>query len=91
MTGFLHGVEVVEIDAGSRPIQSVKSAVIGIVGTAPDVDPLAFPLNTPVLVAGSRREAAGLDTVGDLAGTLPAAMDGIPNIRVRRRLRTRTD
>jgi phage tail sheath protein FI len=77
MAGFLHGVEVVEIDAGSRPIQSVKSAVIGIVGTAPDADPAAFPLNTPVLVAGSRLEAAGLDTVGDMLGTLPAAMDGI--------------
>lgn len=32
---FLHGVEVVEIDAGPRPIQTVRSAVIGIVGTAP--------------------------------------------------------
>ncbi|MCG6372778.1 phage tail sheath subtilisin-like domain-containing protein [Vibrio fluvialis] len=36
MTQFLHGVEVIEIDDGSRPIQTVKSAVIGLVGTAPD-------------------------------------------------------
>ncbi|HHG3093097.1 TPA: phage tail sheath C-terminal domain-containing protein [Vibrio parahaemolyticus] len=35
MTQFLHGVEVIEIDDGSRPIQTVKSAVIGLVGTAP--------------------------------------------------------
>lgn len=74
---FLHGVEVIEIDAGPRPIQTVKSSVIGIVGTAPDADPAAFPLNTPVLVAGSRKEAAGLDTTGNSAGTLPQAMDGI--------------
>lgn len=74
---FLHGVEVIEIDAGPRPIQTVKSSVIGIVGTAPDADPDAFPLNTPVLVAGSRKEAAGLDTVGTALGTLPVAMDGI--------------
>ncbi|EEB83787.1 phage tail sheath C-terminal domain-containing protein [Roseobacter sp. GAI101] len=74
---FLHGVEVIEIDAGPRPIQTVKSSVIGIVGTAPDADADAFPLNTPVLVAGSRKEAAGLDTVGDARGTLPTAMDGI--------------
>ena len=74
---FLHGVEVIEIDAGPRPIQTVKSSVIGIVGTAPDADPDAFPLNTPVLVAGSRKEAAGLDTEGTALGTLPAAMDGI--------------
>lgn len=33
---FLHGVEVLEIDSGARPIATVKSAVIGIVGTAPD-------------------------------------------------------
>ena len=74
---FLHGVEVIEIDAGPRPIQSVKSSVIGIVGTAPDADATAFPLNTPVLVAGSRKEAALLDTTGNGNGTLPAAMDGI--------------
>lgn len=74
---FLHGVEVIEIDAGPRPIQTVKSSVIGIVGTAPDADVDAFPLNTPVLVAGSRKEAAGLDTVGNSNGSLPSAMDGI--------------
>ncbi|WP_171178665.1 phage tail sheath C-terminal domain-containing protein [Ruegeria sp. HKCCD8929] len=74
---FLHGVEVIEIDAGPRPIQTVKSSVIGIVGTAPDADAARFPLNTPVLVAGSRLEAAGLDTVGNSAGSLPGAMDGI--------------
>lgn len=74
---FLHGVEVIEIDAGPRPIQTVKSSVIGIVGTAPDADADAFPLNTPVLVAGSRKEAAGLDTTGNSNGTLPSAMDGI--------------
>lgn len=74
---FLHGVEVVEIDAGARPIQTVKSSVVGIVGTAPDADAAAFPLNTPVMVAGSRKEAAKLDTVGDGKGTLPAALDGI--------------
>lgn len=77
MAQFLHGVEVVEIDGGSRPIEAVKSSVIGIVGTAPDADAAAFPLNTPVLVAGSRIEAAKLDTEGNAAGTLPNAMDGI--------------
>jgi len=36
---FLHGVEVVEIDDGSRPIRTVKSSVIGLVGTAPNSAP----------------------------------------------------
>jgi uncharacterized protein len=74
---FLHGVEVLEIDSGPRPIRTVRSSVIGIVGTAPDADATAFPLNTPVLIAGSRAEAAKLDTEGDGNGTLPAALDGI--------------
>lgn len=38
-TAFLHGVEIVEIDTGPRPIQTVKSSVIGLVGTAPDAVP----------------------------------------------------
>ncbi len=74
---FLHGVEVLQIDDGPRPIQTVRSSVIGLIGTAPDADPAVFPLNTPVLIAGSRLEAAGLDTVGDGEGTLPDAMDAI--------------
>lgn len=38
MSKFLHGVEVLEIDTGPRPIQTVRSGVIGIVGTAPDAE-----------------------------------------------------
>ncbi len=74
---FLHGVEVLEIDAGPRPIQTVRSAVIGLIGTAPNADATAFPLNTPVMIAGSRTEAAKLDTTGAGAGTLPGAVDSI--------------
>ena len=73
---FLHGVQVVEIDSGPRPIRTVGSAVIGIVGTAPDADPAVFPLNTPVLIAGSPAMAAKLSTAaGAAAGTLAPALD----------------
>jgi hypothetical protein len=189
---FLHGVEIVEIDEGARPISTVRSSVIGVIGTAPNSqaavsatlltgvvgsnnaitwtavtagkaanaitihlkDPKAnsqalsvavslnaitvnlatdiagaitstaadiiaaitasapasllvtaantgistgvgvvgasikaralsggldeaFPLNTPVLITGSRTGAAGLDTVGSKEGSLPDALDGI--------------
>ncbi len=74
---FLHGVEVIQIDSGVRPIQTVRSSVIGLVGTAPDADPDAFPLNRPVMIAGSRAEAAALDTTGDGLGTLPQAVDAV--------------
>ena len=74
---FLHGVEVLDIDSGSRPIQTVRSSVIGIVGTAPNADATAFPINTPTLIAGSRLEASKLDMLGTGAGTLPKALDAI--------------
>lgn len=74
---FLHGVEVIDIDTGARPISTVRASVIGIVGTAPDADATAFPLDTPVLIAGSRREAANLDLVGNSEGTLPSSVDTI--------------
>ncbi len=77
MSAFLHGVEVIELDNGIRPIKTIRSSVIGLIGTAPDADAVAFPLNTPVMIAGSRIEAAKLDTTGDQLGTLPAAIDGI--------------
>jgi phage tail sheath protein FI len=69
-TTFLHGVEVLQIDTGARPIQTVRSSVIGIVGTAPDADPAKFPLNTPVLVT-RRGEMVGLGE----GGTLQPALD----------------
>lgn len=64
MPEFLHGVEVVEIDDGIRPIRTVRSSIIGIVGTAPDAS-AAFPLDIPVLVTGPR-QAAGLGATGTL-------------------------
>lgn len=70
---FLHGVEVIEIDTGTRPISTARSSVIGMVGTAPGADADKFPLNTPVLIAGKRTEAAALG----VGGTLPAAIDDV--------------
>ncbi|MEO0682718.1 MAG: hypothetical protein AAF192_20145 [Pseudomonadota bacterium] len=58
MTSFLHGIETIEVSNGARPIQTVRSSVIGIVGTA-DSASADFPLNTPVLVTGPT-QAAGL-------------------------------
>jgi len=70
---FLHGIEVVEIDAFPRPIKTLRSSVIGIVGTAPDADPERFPINTPSLITGNLTDAAKLGK----KGTLPWSMDGI--------------
>lgn len=69
---FLHGIEIVEIDDGIRPIQTVRSSIIGIVGTAPAADAAAFPLDTPVLVTGPRM-AATLGATGTLLAAYNAA------------------
>lgn len=69
---FLHGVEVVEIANGLRPIRTVKSSIIGFVGTAPVADPLLFPLDTPVLVTGPK-QAALLGAGGTLKDAYEAA------------------
>ncbi|WP_372069786.1 phage tail sheath subtilisin-like domain-containing protein (plasmid) [Tistrella mobilis] len=71
-TTFLHGVEVLEVDDGIRPIQTVRSSVIGLAGTAPTAEAESWPLNTPILVTNRRQ----LATLG-ATGTLPAALEGI--------------
>ena len=49
---FLHGVETIEITKGARTISTVKTAVVGIVGTAPieDVEEQYRTVNTPTLI-----------------------------------------
>jgi hypothetical protein len=58
MPNYLHGIEVVEIDDGIRPIQTVRSSIIGLIGGAASADAAKFPLDTPVLVTGPRQAAA---------------------------------
>lgn len=70
---FLHGVNVIEVTSGPRTIRTSKSSVIGVIGTAPDSDAEKFPLNKPVLIAGSLKEAAKLGK----KGTLPSAINSI--------------
>lgn len=68
MSDFLHGVEVVELSDGVRPLQTATTSVIGIIGTAPDANAAVFPLGQPVLLANQPRKAA--DNLG-ATGTLP--------------------
>lgn len=72
-TDFHHGVETIEDTSGIRPVKTVKSAVVGIVGTAPDADNDVFPMNEPVAILGDRRKLLDLGTTG----TLPPAFDDI--------------
>lgn len=69
---FLHGVEVLELDDGARPIQTVKSSVIGLVGTAPK-----GPVNQPTLISGSLVEATKIFGESTPGFTIPDAIKAI--------------
>ena len=69
---YHHGVRVVEITGGSRPIRTISTAIIGLVATASDADASAFPLNTPVLVTNVYDALAKAGTQGTLAKSLNA-------------------
>ncbi|MDA5611690.1 phage tail sheath protein [Pasteurella multocida] len=73
---YLHGVKVTEINQAIRTIQSLSTAVIGIVCTANDADAETFPLNEPVLITNV---AAAIGKAGK-QGTLSRALDGISDV-----------
>lgn len=70
---YLHGVETIEQNNGPRPVSTIDTGVIGLVGTAPDANDTLWPLNTPIPVYGSNGAVQGLGNTG----TLKDAIDGI--------------
>ncbi|QYM95059.1 phage tail sheath family protein [Dickeya ananatis] len=67
---YLHGVETTEVETGARVVKAVKSAVIGLIGTAP-----AGPVNTVTLCTS---DTAAAKFGGQLTGfTIPQALDAI--------------
>ena len=72
----LHGAEVVQITVGGRAIPLANISIVGCVGVAASADATTFPLNTPVLIAGS--EDAKRDDLGTFAPATPSiSADGI--------------
>ena len=67
--GFLHGVEVIDVEDGPRAVRTLSSAVVGLVGTA-----LEGPVNTPTVVSsrGAAEAVFGAD-----GGTLPDAVAAV--------------
>jgi len=72
MADYHHGVRVVEINDGTRVISTVSTAIIGMVCTAEDADPKAFPLDTPVLITNLLTAAGSAGKKGTLAASLLA-------------------
>ena len=75
---FLHGVETIEITKGARTIQTVKTAVIGIIGTAPidEVDAEYRTINEPTLIL-NETEALRYFGKSKAGFTIPDALDAM--------------
>lgn len=73
---FLHGVETIEITKGARTISTVKTAVVGIVGTAPieEVEEQYRTVNTPTLIL-SETEAVRYFGNHKAGFTIPQALE----------------
>lgn len=69
---YHHGVRVVEITGGTRPIRTIATAIIGLIATAADADASTFPLDTPVLVTDIYAALAKAGVAGTLAKSLNA-------------------
>lgn len=71
-TDYHHGVRVIEIDGGTRPIRTIATAIVGLVATSTDADATAFPLNRPVLVTNVKTAMGKAGTSGTLRRALEA-------------------
>lgn len=70
---YHHGVRVIEVNTGVRPIRTVATAVIGLVATGDAADATLFPLNKPVLIT----DIDGAITKAGATGTLKASLEAI--------------
>ncbi|MGP3592662.1 phage tail sheath protein [Vagococcus sp. WN89Y] len=75
MSDYHHGVQVVEINDGTRVISTVSTAIVGMVCTASDADAATFPLNEPVLITSVQSAIAKAGKKGTLAASLQAITD----------------
>jgi phage tail sheath protein FI len=69
---FLHGIDVVELVDGARPIRTAKSSVIMLFGSAGK-----GPVNTPTLVFNNREAVATFGVNRGDGFTIPAALKAI--------------
>ncbi|NWD70765.1 phage tail sheath protein [Pseudomonas gingeri] len=75
MADYHHGVRVVELNDGTRPIRTIPTAVIGMVCTAEDADASLFPFDTPVLLTNVQTAIGKAGVKGTLASSLQAIAD----------------
>ncbi len=69
---YHHGVSVIEINEGTRPIRTIASAIIGLVATSTDADVAYFPDGKLTLVTDIDTAITKAGTTGTLALALAA-------------------
>ena len=74
MADPVFGLSITRVDNEPRPAVTSDLSVVGLVGTAPNADLTAYPLNTPVLIFSD--DPTALSKLG-ATGTLPAAVIGV--------------
>ncbi len=81
---FHHGTRVFQSAETPVLVRTGQTAVIGLIGTAPNADPALFPLNKPVQILRPQ-EAAGLGSAGTLMDAIDSIFDqvGCPIVLVR--------
>lgn len=88
---YHHGIRVVEINEGTRPIRTISTAVLGLVATSTDADATAFPLNTPVLITNIQTAVSKAGTTGTLKTALQAIANQANTMAVVVRVETAED
>lgn len=83
---FMHGIEIVEIDDGIRPIQTVRSSIIGLVGTAPS-SPAALAASLAIGAGNgglvfTAKTAGAVSNQISIALTLPAQNNAVLAVTV---------
>ncbi|WP_313539742.1 phage tail sheath subtilisin-like domain-containing protein [Sphingomonas sp.] len=74
---FQHGINIAEVNTGTRVLVAAATAVIGMVVTAPTAKAEAFPLNKAVLVTDPEAALADAGTTGTLPNALRAIADQV--------------
>ncbi|MFA9485473.1 MULTISPECIES: phage tail sheath protein [unclassified Moraxella] len=91
MSDYHHGVKVLELSGGTRPIRTVSTAVIGLVATAQDADAVFFPENKPVLITSVQAAISKAGKEGTLAKALQAIAEQTNAVTVVVRIPTKSD
>jgi uncharacterized protein len=74
MSDPIFGISISRQTNEPRPAVVADMSVVGLVGTAPNADPLVYPLNQPVLIFSD--DAEKLTALG-ATGTLPYSVQGV--------------